>query len=380
MVLKLPKAVSTIFDVKPTTNLVATLDYNTPKELVLLLPFNLSKIQSDTLNSSKDYIKKSKLLNVALDFYSGAKVAIDSVKKMGLPVKIKVINVESGKYSSNVADIIKNNNFSQTDAVIGPFTNAHVETTATLLKEYNIPVISPLSKELSKPIGNLYNAVPTEDDLLAALFQYINSKDGNTVAIISGKKESTKTMLKSKYPQVKYPELGEKGSFTEANIKAQLVKGKKNFVILETEKSGQIVSITNILMKLKTEFDIQLVAFEVYDSFNYEEVKMENLTALQLLYPSVTKEPTTLEDKVVIRKLRDANQVTPNYYTTKGFDVTFDTLLRICQPEGFATTTQEYATEGVENSFSYVVKDGVNINNKIYLQYYDTDFTIKTAQ
>lgn len=382
MVIKIPST-SSIENIKITPkvkkNLVKSIDYSTPKELVMLLPFNLSKIQSDSLKSSKDYIKKSKLLNLTLDFYSGAKIAIDSARKMGLPVKIKILNVESTKTSSNVADVIKNNDFSNVDAVIGPFVNAHAETTATLLNSRNIPVISPLSKEMSKPISNLYNAVPTEDDVIASMLQYFDSKNGNVVAVISGKKESTKAKLQ-KYPQIKYPELGEKGSFTTENIRAQLVKGKKNFVILDSERAGQIMSITGILRSLKGEYDVQLVTLEVYDTFNFEEIKMTNLTSLNMMYPSVTKEPTTMEEKVVVRKLRDANQTAPNYYVMKGFDVTFDTLLRICQQEGFAKSVEEYSSEGAENGFNYIVKNGVHINNKVYMLYYDTDYTIKIAQ
>lgn len=379
MVLILPKAYTSDFKFKPKANLVQSLDLNTKKEVVLLLPFNLSKIAADSTNSKRDYLKKSKLLNVALDFYSGAKIAIDSARKIGLPVAVKIINVESGKNSSNIAEIIRNHNFSNTSAVIGPFMNSHVETTALLLKEQNIPVISPLSKELSKPISNLYNAVPTEDNLISGFINYMNSKNGNIVAIISAKKESSRAKLQ-KFPEVKFVQPNEKGYYNTEAIKAQLVKGKKNFVILESERASQIMSTVSSLMGLKATYDIQLATLEVNETYNFEEIKMQNLTKLQLLYPSITREPTTMAEKVVIRKLRDENEASPNNYVLKGFDVTFDTLLRVCQPEGFANTTQEFATEGAVNGFHYVIQDGVTINNQIYIQYFDTDYTIKTAE
>ncbi len=44
-----------------------------------------------------------------------------------------------------------------------------------------------------------------------------------------------------------------------ASLKSQMVKGKPNFVILETEKAGTILNITNILKGLQKDFDIQLV-------------------------------------------------------------------------------------------------------------------------
>ena len=66
-------------------------------------------------------LKDNKFLNLTLDFYSGAMMAIDSAKVLGLPVHIKILDVESSRSSSNVAQLIAKNDFSKVDAVIGPF-------------------------------------------------------------------------------------------------------------------------------------------------------------------------------------------------------------------------------------------------------------------
>ena len=60
-------------------------------------------------------------------------MAIDSAKVLGLPVHVKILDVESSRSTSNVAQIIAKNDFTKTDAVIGPFMYAHVENTAQLL-------------------------------------------------------------------------------------------------------------------------------------------------------------------------------------------------------------------------------------------------------
>lgn len=91
------------------------------RNLVLLLPFNLNKIESDSIKTQKDYLKDNKFLNLTLDFYSGAMMAIDSARVLGLPVHVKILDVESSRSSSNVAQLISKNDFSKVDAVIGPF-------------------------------------------------------------------------------------------------------------------------------------------------------------------------------------------------------------------------------------------------------------------
>lgn len=383
MVLNVPSrkiTSDTVFSVKPTVDLLKTVDKTKQKELVLLLPFNINKIENDSLKSKTEYLKSNKFLNLTLDFHAGALMAIDSAKALGLPVNVRVYDVESSKYSSNLASIISNNNFANVDAVIGPFQSSHVETAAQLLSKFNIPVISPLSKEKGLALPNLYYAIPSEDKLRANLFAYFNEKEGNVVAIISAKKTTSKDYLTVNYPQVKHAIFNDKGGLDVAHLKTQLLKGKPNFVILETEKSGTILSITNTLKGLQKEYDIQLVVFEVYDALNFEEIPIKNLTTLKMMYPSVNKVISTPEEYIFAKDFKKANNTNPNPAAIKGFDITFDTILRICQEEGFEDSVSKYKTEYIGNSFDYANENDANNNNGCYLLYYDNDLTIKKIQ
>ncbi len=365
---------------KNKLNLFATINKTKQRNLVLLLPFNLNKIEGDSLKSKSEYLKTNKFLNLTLDFYSGALMAIDSAKVLGLPVNVKIYDVESSKFSSNVAAIISKNNFENVDAVIGPFQNSVTETTAQLLSKFNTPVISPLSKERGLPLPNLYYSVPAEELLRASLFTYFKENDGNVIAMISSKKTTSKDFIIANYPEVKHAVFTDKGSLDLVNLKTQLVKGKKNFVILEIEKSGTILSITNILRNLQKEYDIQLAVFELYSALDYEEIPMKNLTDLKLMFPSSTKVVSTVEEKIFEKEYRKINNITPNAAAKKGFDVTFDTLLRICQEEGFAASASTIKTEYVESGFDYNSVNGLISNDASYLLYYDNDLTIKQVQ
>jgi LysM repeat protein len=382
MVLKLPtmKTVrDTVYSMNTKVELVTTLDKTKRKNLFLLIPFNMSKIESDSSRTVREQISKSSFLNITLDFYAGAMMAIDSAKVLGLPVNIKILDVESIKNSSNVAAIIAKNNISKADAVIGPLQYSQVEITADLLSAYNVPVISPLSKEIGKAIPNLYYSVPSEDILMNKLFMYFKEKEGNVVAVVSPKKASTTTFLTTRYPDVKFVGTIENGVLDIANIKSLLVKGKKNFVILDSEKASHIISTTNTLIKLKSEYDIQLVVLELYETLNFEEIKMSNLTSLNMMFPSTRKTAETANDKIFIKKFKAKNKVAPNAIVSRGFDVTFDTLLRLCQEEGF-TSSLSSMTEYFENSFNYVNDKGKNINNAVYLMQYEEDLTIKQVK
>jgi LysM repeat protein len=372
--------VPTIISNKEKVDLISTVSKAKIRNLVLFLPFNINKIENDSLKTRNDHIKTNKFLNLTLDFYAGALMAIDSAKVLGLPVNVKVYDVESSKYSSNIASVIAKNDFSTVDAVIGPFQNSFVETTAQLLSKYNIPVISPLSKEKGLALPNLYYAIPSEEQLKSKLFQHFKAKNGNAVAIISTKKVASKEYLTKNYPWVKHAVFNDKGALDVVQFKSQLVKGKTNFIILEIEKASTILSITNILKGLQKEYEIQLVVFEVYDALNFEEIPIKNLTTLKMLYPSASKLIETPEELLFAAAYKKINNSAPNSVAIKGFDITFDTILRMCQENGFADSVSKHKTAYVENSFDYSNENGAKNNTGCYLLYYDNDLTIKQAQ
>lgn len=380
MVLRLPDSVKSVLPKKELKDLLPLVVKTKKRNLVLLLPFNMNKIESDSLKTKSDYLKNDKFLNLTLDFYSGALMAIDSARVLGLPVHVKILDVESSKNSSNVAQLIAKNNFSNVDAVIGPFMYTHVENTAQLLLNNKIPVISPLSKDIGASLENLYYSVPSQENMIKAMFTYIEQKNGNVIAIVNSKKTSSKDYLEKNYPFVQYPKVKDNGFLDLDDFKSRLVKEQKNFIILETENASAILQATNTLLEWKEEFDIQLVVLELYNAFDFEGIPVSNLTELNMLFPSTKREINTDAGRIFKKKYKSKNNVNPNAYAIKGFDLTFDTLLRICQEEGYVNSIKNTKTEQVGNSFDYIIQDGKNVNNGIYIMYYDNDFTIKQVQ
>ena len=57
--------------------------------MVLLLPFSMAKIRNGLIKTKTEQLKTDKFLNLTLDFYTGAQMAIDSAKVLGLPVNVR---------------------------------------------------------------------------------------------------------------------------------------------------------------------------------------------------------------------------------------------------------------------------------------------------
>lgn len=360
---------------KKKLNLLETANKTKQRNLVLLMPFNINRIEKDSAKTKLEYLKTDKFLNITLDFYAGALKAIDSAKVLGLPINAKVYDAETSKYSSNVATIIKNNNFSNVDVVIGPFTNSFVETAGQLLDK-NTAIISPLTNDGGKGGSNVFYAMPNETIQKVKLMSYLKSKSDAIFAIHSSVKTSLSTYFASNYPEVKSSSFSDKGLFDYTIFKTNLQKGKKNFVILDSDKIMQVISVVNNLIKLKKEFDIQLVVVERNDALDFEEIPSRNLAALEMLYPSAIRENESVAALNFAKAFKKDNKVQPNQYATRGFDVTFDAILRMCQDDGFIKSTENQVSEQIESQFHY----SNNNNWGVYMMYYNSDLTIKQAQ
>jgi hypothetical protein len=202
---------------------------------------------------------------------------------------------------------------STANAVIGPFFPANVENTASLLVEKSIPVISPLSREETKPFINLYQSVPTEETVRRAMLDYLRAKAGNVIAVIDAKKGSSKEFIKQHYPSAAFAGLNADGSIIVDGLKRMLVKDKMNYVILDTERMGMVLSTTKALADALPDYQIQLVVLERYDIFDNDELPLTRLTSLKMLYPSVTRSNETPEAAIFARQFKEKNGIFPSH-------------------------------------------------------------------
>ena len=351
------------------------------KKLVLLLPFDLSKIDDDTINSTSTRLKKDKFLNMTLDFYSGALVAIDSARSLGIPIDIKIFDSQETKTTSNIPNIIKENHLEDADAIVGPFYQSNVEKTAEIVAKNNVPVISPLSKDVGNSYPNLFQTIPTLEVTRKAMFDYLSSKSGNSIAVIDKKKESVRQYIRENQKGIQFAALQENGSLSVESLRGLFVKDKINYVILETSNTGMIKATMNTMLGAMANYKVQLVILSPNETLDTDEIDFGNLVKLKLMYPSVVRENKSPEALVFENEYRKQNNIYPTAYATRGFDVTFDTMMRLSQGKNYQEEAETIATAQVDNMFEYYKKsDGGYANKGVYILYYDTDLTIKEAK
>jgi len=381
MSLKVPVDLSVVRLVsKNTSDLTATLSKKNKKHLVLLIPFNVAKIETDSLKSLNSKFKDDKFLNMTLDFYSGALMAIDSAKALELNVDVSIFDSEETKNSTSAVNTIEEK-APDASLIIGPFFQTNVVKVADALKEKNIPVISPLSKDVLKPNKNAYNSMPSDECQKKAIFDYMNGKSGNIIALVEPEETEVSQFIKSNYSTVKWVGLSTKNTFVSDSIKKHFVKNKTNFLVMESEKYYTIQTTISTLLAAMKEFTVQLVVIEPNKMLDFEEISLTNLIKLKLTYPSLSKENDSAKAIQFEKEYRKLNKVTPNQFAIRGFDVTFDALLRLSQEASFEETTITSSSEQIESKFDYVKNSNGGYENKgVYIVSYQTDLTIKQSE
>lgn len=346
------------------------------KQLVLLFPFNAAKIQSDSINNLSVRLKKDNFLNMTLDFYSGALMAIEYGKSLGLNLDVKILDSEESKASSSVEKVIKENNLQNADAIIGPFYQQYAEKVAELVS--NVPVISPLSKEIGKSYPNLYQSMPPADFTKKFMLDYLVAKKGNIIVVNDAKKQATRDFISKNYPNATFAQVSAAGVLDSGNFQSLYDANVKNFIILDTEKTGTILSVLKLMSKEMRFHEQQLVILEPNETLDFEEISINSIANLKLLYPSLTRDSASDELNLFEIDYKKKNKTVPNQFATRGFDITFDTMLRLSQDKTISQSLEEDKTEQLESKFEYAKKDSEGyINKGVYILEYQEDLTVK---
>ena len=359
------------------------------KHIAVMLPFRLNRVNFDSLRNTKSSIKTDQYLNASLDFYSGVLIALDSLKKLGVSLKVDVYDT---RYQvSEVIKILNENNFKDVDAVIGPLTPETFEKVATELKGMNVPVVSPIGTNLTL-YDNVFQSRPSDDLLKSKLINYVkaDSLPKNIVIISDTKNSAIANEIKREFNSARmvFSRKNKEGSDVNfvyvEDIRGTLKPGK-NYVFLETLNEGFASNVTSILASLSQKaennpsaIEIILVTTNFNPAFEGDQVSNEHLAKLQLHYATTSKSYKEEDRNSFVVNYTKTYNITPNKRAVKGFDLTMDVVLRLVTADDlYMSVNNAPLTEYIENKFSYKKKlFGGYFNDAVYLVKYDYDLSI----
>lgn len=355
-------------------------DFST-KNIVLMLPFNLSKVRNDSISNSREVLLNDRVMRVSLDFYSGVLMAVERAKELGISTNLKVYDTQ--QQPGKVSSIIASNNFSNVDAVIGPLFQATSEEAAAQLADSKVPVISPITNRDLRWLPNLYQARPSDEMLREAMINYLkeNSQGKNVIIVADAANAGVRNRLTAAIPNARVVTPGE-NNITEGTLSTSILRDKDNWVILESESVGLLSSATSALNRLARSNRITLFTTNKNASFDSNVLSNEHLGRLNFHFPSEYKEFSEAGSDTFVDAYKEKYGVLPNNYTVRGYDLTLDVLLRLGAMSSLEESVRaNVITEYVENKFAYRPKsNGGFYNNAVYIMHYNNDLSLSVAR
>ena len=257
--------------------------------IAVMLPF-LFEENVEFLKRFKDeqdpelYIKT----RVFLELYQGIKMAVDSAVRAGLNAQLFVFDTKAD--TSEIKRIISSPIFKKMDLIIGPgYTNTFVYA-AKLLKDTNIPLVSPFSKkdQVIKGFPNTVRIIPSDKSHFKAIGKCVakNYLKENIIIAMENKnnhaaakiiqREIIASSLLGDSSQTVIPSIVE--GYT-APIDS-LQEGVKNIIILANNKEAFSSKLTAKLIPSSSKFEILL--FGLDDLKEYRNIEVDYWDSLNI--------------------------------------------------------------------------------------------------
>lgn len=394
MVLKIPRGRTEGLEVKNALvldkfNLIDSLKVEHRPSVLMMLPFRLDRVNFQNSEKTENQVASRKDITYAMGLYTGALVAADSIKKMGLSIDLKVMDTELSLEKVKMG--LAREPLFGVDAIFGPVDPNLLSEIAVRANTNDIPVIAPFASTSDLSLTNVFYTNPNEDVLRTRVLDYVEKiKENQAIIIIADEKhEAVKDSIVARFPMARVAKMSEDGSLHLIDFQTMLSEQEENWVFVETDQPNLAASVTSILNASNAEvvdtdlgetknIVVKMFTTNYSNAFEGESVSKPHLSNLDFTFPSSYRMvDSNAFTKAYARKFGHE----PDRYAVRGFDLMLDLLLKLGYRKNLFESSQLIGeTEYAGNRFNYF-KDWSSgyFNKATYLMQYD-DLHIKQLE
>ena len=341
-----------------------------------IAPFNLNKIEIDSIENTKKYLEKLNLSTLSLDFYSGTLSAVEEAKKLGIKIHIDVYD---NKNSFDEIDKLSDNkNINSYDFILGPFIPRNLNRLSLNLKDSKVPIVSPLTSKKIQINKNVFQSVPSIQSQREVMFTHVDSliikdPDPCVMIIYDRSTELVKEKLLKRFPYAELIDTDLTMGLVDPEITdSLLVEKKNNLVFLESQNLNVITSVSSLLnSQISKERNINLLSTYRSETYENENISYQQLGNLNFTYPSYFI-PNYGDELNELNALFIENfGKLPNKIALRGYEITLDLILRTAHRRKLVKSIDLGETSYFQNRFDYVNKEQGYINQSVFLVKHD---------
>ena len=374
-----------------------TISNDAPIKLALLLPFRAKLF--DTIQPNDIFNDgKRNLNNIVTDLYLGAELAIDSLRNQGVNIDLTVIDTDDRNTVIN--DLISNSTLENQDAIIG---SIYSDETKKLANSVSAPLIFPVfsKAQTSFTSPRIVKTSPDKHLYKEKLLSYVSEKYQNENIIIVG--DSTAKSIREikqisnilkqhdsidEVHQI-IPHYGYIAQERFLKMMKPDTTNIKNWVIIATNNNVIAADAINSLISFpdppepededeepeeKINYLVKLFGFEKPNFINNNK-----LSQLEFVYVTDTYiDENSITARTFNNQYLKKNNALPSYYATRGFDVTYDVVMRLASGKKLSNTFKDGVSYRIESKFDYNKRlFSISENRGLYLLEYQPDLNIK---
>ncbi|WP_257212964.1 LysM peptidoglycan-binding domain-containing protein [Maribacter sp. 4U21] len=396
MVLKLPKDQVGDFEVRNSLvldkiNLLDSINTQVRPKIMFLLPFRIDKLNMSDKESVTWAMQNRNSLKYSLGLYSGALVALDSIKSLGISVDVETFDNQFTL--ARTKTILQQENLSEYNAIVGPLDAISLNEVSNQAASYQLPVIAPVPVKSELSLSNVFFSYTEEKLLREHMIKYVkaNHTNENLVIIADEKNRAVEEELLGHFPGSKVILVKEEEKNIGINrdkLASQLSEDVENWVFVESDNFKLIASVVSILNSFnnalldiengKNKVKLRMLTTDKNNAFENDVISSTHLSNLNFTYPSVYREVTS---NAFVKRYRKRFGDAPDKFAVRGFDLTYDLLLKLAYKNDLIDISKFIgATEYNGNKFDYE-KDATSgyFNKASYIMAYE-DMAIKQIE
>jgi hypothetical protein len=334
--------------------------------VAMLLPFAL-----DHLNPGSSYTDISlKQADIALDYYQGFKLALDSLTSLGYNYKLQVY--DSKGLTSQAHALAYNPQVRASDLIVGPIFPDDLKAFSSVLTAARKPIVSPLSPAAPSTIANqnLVTVTPPLEYHAWTAAKYIHERlNAHKVFILrSGFSEDNDYIIPFKHT------IDSLSKGKTQVIQSTIIRGRlntlalqfslfsPNIVVIPSTNQAFLTVTLQSLDSLSKKYPIILFGHPSWEKFGFlhsdilQRLRTHITSADQVDY----KAAATVS---FMRTYRKTYHVEATEYAIKGFDegLYFGKLLGANNGETKSLNETDFT--GMHNNFHFIKKPGVGYIN-----------------
>lgn len=322
---------------------------------MFMLPFRTEKVNFADEEQALKTITARNDIQYSLGLYSGALIALDSIAELGISVDVDTF--DNALSLQKTREILRRENLEQYDAVFGPLDQSSFREVATQAARSQVPVMAAVPVTDNLNLSNVFYSQTPEELLRTRMLDHMKTQvtDQNLVVIADDKHETSRNKILSVFPQAQVlpvKEEEENISIDYEELTLMLSEEKENWVFVESDNFKLISSITSILNSSNTELTkVRMFTTDHNKAYDNPVISATHLSNLNFTFPSVYRE---VVDDTFVKRYRERFHTFPDKYAVRGFDVTFDLLLKLAYKKDlFEASKGVGTTEYSGNKFNY---------------------------